>query len=52
MVSCIGLSFGWICVLVVGAWMICICSFDVLGLVNMIDACVVWSELTSNLENG
>ena len=41
-VSCAGLSFGCICVcLAVGAWMICICQFDVFLLENMIDACVI-----------
>ena len=52
-VSCVGLSFGWICIcLAVGAWMICICYFDVFVLVNMIEACVVWciAFVRSNIE--
>ena len=48
-VFCVGLTFGWICVcdlhllccLAVDAWVVCICYFDVFGLVNMIGACVV-----------
>ena len=45
-VSCVGLSFGWICVctlcLGVGAWMIRIFYLDVFGLVNLSDAWGVW----------